>query len=273
MRPVIRRAVIVIALAAIAFMQFLYDGARTKDPIAPFTVSPQFARAFDLGLHSALASFLWIDTRTEIPALRDGAKKFMDELALINTLDPKFSTPYMYSVIVLPESRNFPERMQAAVDIGARGVRDADPNWQISFYTAATYQLYLKDLVNAAKYFDIAAHTPGIPDTVRGFAINYGTLKDRDKTKGIWAAIYATTEDPDTKERARAYVAHFEILDLLDRGVGAYHVRTGRYPKTLDDLVAARIISIVPKPPFEGFEYFFDERTNDAQVKRIGWEQ
>ncbi|MDO8452117.1 MAG: hypothetical protein Q7S76_04595, partial [bacterium] len=156
---------------------------------------------------------------------------------------------------------------------GSRGVKNADPNWQIPFYTATTYKLYLKDEINAAKYFDIAAQTSGIPDLVRGFCINYGTLKDRDKTKGIWESIYATTEDPQIKERAKAYVTHFEILDMLDKAVGAYHDHTHHYPKTLDDLVVARIISQVPTPPFQGFEYFFDERVNEVAVKRFGWIQ
>jgi len=208
-----------------------------------------------LGLHSALASFLWIDTRTELPFLQEGYQKFHDDLALINDLDPKFNTPYIFSMLVLPTTPKYPDRINAAIEIGKRGVELADPDWKLPFYLAATYHIYLKDRTSSAKYFDLAARTEGIPDIVQRFAINYGVLPSRrEQTKQIWIAIYNSTDDKASKDRALAYVVHYEILDSLDAAVKKYKELFGNYPPSVEDLVAKKIIEGIPKDPF-GYEF------------------
>jgi hypothetical protein len=249
-----RKAIIPILFFCVVMAQYFYDTQKVSGPALSFPISPAFLKSFDLGLHSALASFLWIDTRTELPFFQQGPQKFFADLDTINKLDPKFSTPYAFTVLVLPNTK-YPDRINASVEIGRRGVEEADKDWRVPLYLATIYHLYLKDETNTAKYFDIAARTPGIPEIVQRFAINYGVLPSlREKTKAVWIAIYNTSEDKFTKERARAYVVHYEILDFLDSAVKSYKERYGKYPAEIKDLLDKKIITSIPPDPF-GLEF------------------
>src|SRR3989338_4881902 len=263
MKPIFTGVAIVVLLGGIVVTQGLYDSKKIKSPEIDFTPSPKLVKSFDLGLHSALASYLWLfKTRTELikflflpKEMQETAyARYSRNLNLINELDPKYSAPYVFSVIALPGSK-YAGGVQASVEIGMRGVADADPDWQIPFYLAVTYHLELKDNINAAKYFDIAGHTPSIPEPARRFSINYGIFKTvREQTKQIWQAIYETTDDETMRERAQVYVVHFTILDYLDAAIKKYKNMHGRYPKKLEDLVSKKIIPEIPRDPF-GFEF------------------
>ena len=235
----IRLILIAALFGGITGTQLLYDASKIKFPETDFAISPKFLKSVDAGLHPALASYLWLfKTRTELIKFlflpkdqqTERYSRLSKDIDAINTIDPRYSAPYAYSVMVLPAS-TYVDRIQATIDIGTKGVKQADPDWQIPFYLAVTYHLDLKDRANAAKYFDIAGHTPGIPELVRIFAINYGTIPSvREQTKQIWMAIYETTDDETTKERAQAYIIHLNILDYLEAAIKKYKERYGEYP-------------------------------------------
>ncbi len=260
---IVRLIYILALFGGITGMQYFYDAANVKSAQTDFAISPEFLKSVDMGLHSALASYLWLfKTRTELVQFlflpkdkqAQGYSRLARDIDAINTIDPRYSAPYAFSVIVLPAS-TYAGKIQAAIDIGRKGVEQADPDWQIPFYLAVTYHLDLKDRVNAARYFDIAGHTPGIPELVRVFSLNYGTIPTvREQTKQIWNAIYETTDDPATKERAEAYIVHLNILDYLETAAKTYKIRFGAYPKDVEDLISKQIIPQVPPDPF-GFEF------------------
>ncbi len=255
---------ILILFGGIVGSQHLYDAKKIQSPKVDFVISPKFLKSVDLGLHSALASYLWLfKTRTELinflflpkDQQEERYKHLAKNIDTINTIDPRYSTPYAFSVIVLPASK-FAGRIQATIDIGKKGVAQADPDWQIPFYLAVTYYLDLKDRANAVKYFDIAGRTPGIPKQIRIFALNFGTIPTaREQTKQIWKAIYETTDDQTTKDRAEAYIIHLNIFDFLDDAVKKYKNLYGEYPKDIGSLVLKKIIPEIPRDPFE-FEFY-----------------
>ena len=246
---------IFIVFLGIILLQYFYSIQKIDTPRMKFPLSQELVTSFDMGLHSAVSSFLWIEARTELPFLREGYKQFENKLNLITSLDPKFSTPYAYTVMVLPNAR-YENRFNDAVKIGKKGTQNAVPlDWKIPFYTAVTYHLYLKNNAEAAKYFDIAGHTPGVPDLIKRFSLNYGIYPtEREKTIKIWETIYENTNDAEMKKRARDYILHFNILDFLQKNVGAYKEKYRVYPNKIEDLVSKNIISRVPEDPF-GFTF------------------
>ncbi len=254
--------------------QLIYDTKKIQAPETDFAVSPKFLAAIDIGLHSALASYLWLfKTRTELIHFlflskkdqEDGFNKFSRDINTINTLDPKYSDPYAYSVIVLPAS-TYSKRIEASIEIGKRGVANADPDWQIPFYMAVTYHLDLKDSLDALRYFDIASRTPGIPNVVKVFAANYGSIPTtREQTKQIWTVIYKTTDDEATRERAQSYIVHLDIFDFLENAVKEYKTKFGMYPKDLSDLVSKKIIPEIPLDPL-GFTFYLF-KNGEVRVK------
>ncbi len=249
-----------IFLFGVVYLQLSYDTQKIKTPTRSFSIPPLLARSLDLGLHSAFASFLWLDTRTEVPMIRNGFEKFYQDFNLITSLDAKFSTPYAYSVLVLPSAIRFKDRNDAAIAIGERGIRDADPDWRIPFYLAVIYHIEKKDRGNAAKYFDTAGHTPGAPFEIRRFSLNYTLSPNvREQTKQIWIAIYQSTKDEATKERAKNYIIRIEMFDYLEAAAKVYKQKYGFFPETPNDLVAKKIIAEVPPDPF-GFQFVFNDR-------------
>ena len=256
-------------LCAIAALQYFFDLRKLRvAPEPPSTWSPIAVKAADLGLDAAVASFLWTDTITELPLLKEGPEKFKNDLALINTLDPKFSFPYAFTMMVLPYTTRYPDRINTAIEIGKRGIERADPDWRIPFYLAAVYHLELKDSVQAAHYFDLAAHTPNVPFAIKRFSLNYGILPTlREQTQQIWTAIYESSNDPEIRERAKAYVTRLQMFDLLEEAARRYKTMRGSYPVAFNDLIKAHVLNSLPVDPL-GFEFVVDPTTGIAGIKK-----
>ncbi len=258
---------IALLFAGIVFSQARYDAVPQPVLQGNASLPPDFIRYFDFGLHSAMASVLWIGTRPELPSFPFSYPHFKDGLDLINNLDPKFAYPYVFTVLVLPNTTD-PHRFTETAKIGERGIREADPDWRLPLYLAANYQLYLNDYANAAKYFDLASRTPGVPDIIRRFAVNYGIAPNNlERTRQVWLAIYESTEDPFIKERAKNYVIHTEIIQYLDQAIAVYRARYGTYPQTIDALAAKGIIKEIPPDPF-GYQFDLYENGSVVGIKK-----
>ncbi len=243
----------------IALSQYQADLYRPSPNFPPGTASLRLIQALDLGLHSAVASILWLDTRTELPFLQYGYPKFAGDLNVINALDPKWSTPYAYTVLVLPDAVDLPNRLSETIKVGEKGIEKADPDWRIPFYMGALYQLDLKDDRNAARYFDITARTEGVPETIRRFATNYGFFPTlRDKVRGIWLQIYSSAQDKDTRDRAKAYMIRMDIVEYLQKALDRYHSLYGTYPSKIQTLADEKLVPSIPRDPF-GFEFGIED--------------
>ena len=263
------KAFLVLALfMGVIYFQRTYDSIKKTVANAEAASPPSWlVKSFDLGLHSALASFFWINTRTELPFFREGYEKFYNDLNLILKLDPKFSTPYSYTVLVLPNTR-YPDKINTALSIGEAGLQNADPDWQIPFYMAAIYELYLGNTTDAIKYFDTAASTPGIPDVVRRYAINFGIFPNRrEEAKQIWITIYLNAPDELTKEHAKEQIEHLAIIDFLQGAVNTYKQKFGLYPSQIQDLINQKIITGIPPDPF-GFQFDLYEGGSVVGIKQ-----
>ncbi len=263
--PIFRRILLgsgaVAMFLAIAYAQSRADALRPRAEPASGENALRLMRAFDLGLHSALASVLWLDTRTELPFLPNGYPKYRDGLALVNALDPKWSTPYTYTVLNLPYAADFSGRDREAVRVGEEGLRSSDPDWRIPFYLGALFELNLRDPARAARYFDLTARTPGVPDTIRRFALNYGLFPTlRDKIKAIWTAMYEEAPDQASRDRAQAYVLRLSSVEYLQAAADRYRTAYGAYPRDLSELVSKGFIPRVPPDPF-GFEFAIEGGT------------
>jgi hypothetical protein len=78
--------------------------------------------------------------------------------------------------------------------------------------------LYAKDDTAAAEYYNLAAETPGVPAYAERFSLNFGIeTNQRQKTEQLWETIMASTNDPDEKARAQAYIDHLQ--DFIKKNV------------------------------------------------------
>jgi hypothetical protein len=247
---------VVFLLFAITSLQFLYDATKVSMDAAslPSSITPETIRMLDMGFHSTVASFLWVSTMPEILDLFNKKTEYISDVAYLTSVDPKLSYPYAFSVLTLPAvptSTGFTAGLADSYTIGLQGLKNADPDWRIPYYMATNYYLESHDMKTAALYFDLAAHTPGVPYYAQRFAENFGNeQKDRDRTIALWETIRDTTNDPDTKARAQEYIDHLDIFNYLEAAAAQYKTKYGAFPTSLDQLVQKNIIPAIPQDPF-----------------------
>ena len=257
----VKGIVLILLLVAVVLFQFGYDATK---PTAALSVSagfaPDFIRAVDLGFHGGVGSFLWAATMPEIlDAVLGRSMEYIPDEKYVNAVDPKLSYPYAFTVIVLPAAEHYAARVTDALAIGEQGILNADPDWRIPYYMATDYFLELKDDKNALWYYNLAAHTPNIPDYALRFSLNFGIkANDRQKTEDLWATIRDSSNDEATKERAQAYIGRLEIFDYLDAASKVYQEKYDKIPTSTDALVAGGIIPAIPEDPF-GFKFVINK--------------
>ncbi len=256
---------LLICLGGIISVQYFYDTEKKKAQFKePLVLKPEIVKAADLGLNNAAADFTWLSA---IQYFGGGESKTYKELPsylfLTSDLDPKFAYPYAFGALILP-SIGYPDQ---GIELAKKGIADSKPDWKIPYYLAVTYHINKNDPVNAAKYFDVAANTPGVPDGIKKVSARYGSKKDkREQTKQIWSGIYETTNDEIVKERAKNYLVHLEIMDLLEEASKQYYGVNKKYPSDLNDLVSARILKAIPPDPF-GFQYEINQEDGTVTAK------
>ncbi len=256
--------IIVFLVTAIAGIQFSYDATRlATDASLPNSITPETVRMFDMGFHSTAASFLWVNTMPEILDLFNDKTEYLTDVAYLSAVDPRLGYPYAFSVLTLPAvptSTGYTTGLADAMAIGQQGLKNADPDWRIPYYMATNYYLAMHDMKDAALYFYIAGRTPGVPYYAQRFADNFGIeQKDRDRTIALWESIRDTTNDPDTKARAQAYIDHLEIFNYLEAAAAQYKDAYGAFPKNLDQLIEKNIIPSIPPDPF-GYTFIIDSK-------------
>ncbi len=251
-----------VLLAGVIITHALFVRA-TRDTVRPLpAVIPAAAlRASDLGLHTMTASFLWLAVIQRLAPV--GFDHLDAYIGQINNLDPKFSYPYAFGVLLLGGQGN----LDAAVRIGMRGIADADADWRIPFYLAMNYHTATKDRTHAAYYFSLAARTPGAPENVRTIAANYGSRKTyRAQTEEIWSTLLDTSRDEVVREQAENILTHLKILDLLDQAAVVYKKKFGSFPAQAEDLTSHNILIRLPADPL-GFRFIFDKDGNATAVR------
>jgi len=242
-------------LGAIVGSQYYYDLQKKERSLSPLTIIPaQAVKIADLGLHSAAASALWVYT---IQQVAEHPNKIAELIENVNEIDPKFSYPYAFAVLVLPDISGSPGQ---AIEIALVGIKNADPDWRLPYYLATVYHVFSKDREKAAFYFDLAARIPGAPSVVRSMPVRYGKYGTvREQTKQIWMSIYENSDDEFIKERMLGYLEQLNILELLEKAVVLYVQKYGSYPKKISDLVTGKILKEAPKSPI-GLEFYLDEK-------------
>lgn len=264
MKLFLKLTIIASLIALVISSQIFSDASKEKtEKPSPFVIPTKVVLAADLGLHNAASDIAWLSAIQYFGDWQsDGYAKLVDYIKAVNELDPKFSYPYAFGTLILPELGKSDE----AIEIAKAGIDKADPDFLIPYYLAVTYFIEKKDYENAAYYFDLAARTKGAPDNVKAISASFGGRPDlRAQSIAIWTSIYENSSDEVVRERAKAYVIHYEILNLLENAAAQYKTKNGIYPQNIDDLVSAKILRAIPDDPF-GFKYYIDEEGR-ARIK------
>lgn len=206
-------AVLLISFAGAAASQAGFVRTKTALPETVSTLpSASTLKAANLGLHTATASFIWLKINQGAYTWLDTTRqyeRFSKEIQTLTDLDPKWGFPYAFGTLLLPGLG----KSELALELGKKGIENVPDDWRIPYYMAMVYHTNLKDRVNAARYFAIAANTNGAPENVKEMPKIYGSQKNRlEETEKIWETLYETADNAILREQAEKYLFHIREL-------------------------------------------------------------
>lgn len=223
-------------------------GITYNEFIEPQPLSGDAAKLASFGAEEFLADWYWL---TLIQYYGGGDpygkyRKLAELFHVVTDLSPRFTAAYQTGLLILPGEGFVDE----AIKLSDKGKIAASDKWEIPYYTGLIYHIYKKDYVKAAKEFEQAAALPSAPPNAKLFAgIYYNKAEERQTAYQIFKTIYEGSDDEFTKERARKYVGHLEVVFALEDAANEYKRQFGSYPKTLEELVSGKIITDIPVSP------------------------
>lgn len=185
-------------------------------------------------------------------------------------LDPQFVYAYIFGALTVPVGRmdGGMHNLDETIALLEKGRDHAGPDWRIPFYLAYQHSAFTGDFGKAAAAMQDAASRPGCPDYVPLLATRLAAQGGELETALVFArAMYdqATTDTHREEMLERIRLLEMEQdLRFLEEGARLFHARFGEYPRTVDELVMARVISAVPEDPHGG-EYVIDPETGEVR--------
>jgi len=180
-------------------------------------------------------------------------------LDMATDLDPRLIPAYEFGSVFLtqPPPRGAGEPLKA-VALLQKGIRQNPNSWRLYQGLGFIYYMELKDYPAAGQAFEQGSKIPGAHPFLKVMAArtiqeggNYQTAQM------LWQSIYESFNDGLIRENAmthlRALQVDQEVLQL-EALVRAYAARTGHLPAGFAELVAAHVLSSVPRDPL-GYPY------------------
>jgi tetratricopeptide (TPR) repeat protein len=180
---------------------------------------------------------------------------------VITELDPHYVDPYWLGALIMSVEAG---DLEAGLRLLDKGRRNNPDEWTLP-YLAGWECYHAEQFERAAEYFGIAAQVPGAPSALSrlraGMFTKAGDLRTAIE---MWQGVL---EAPGSDEASLA-IAGRQIrelsvrldLEILRQAIDRFLNDNGVYPRSLDDLVAARYIRSRPLDP-EGREYDYDPTT------------
>jgi tetratricopeptide (TPR) repeat protein len=195
------------------FAQAHYSRVKTPLPEMVSTLpSAPVLKAVNLGLHTATASLVWLKINQGVYTWLDKTGKyerFSHEIQTLTSLDPKWGYPYAFGTLMLPTFG----KTDLAIKLGEKGLENVPNDWSIPYYMATVYHTNLKDRLNAAKYFAIAASIDSAPESVKKIAKTYGSQKNQlEEMEKIWETLAETADNEVLRAQAEKYLLYIQEL-------------------------------------------------------------
>jgi hypothetical protein len=177
------------------------------------------------------------------------------------TLDPQLIVAYRAGAIFLaeppPAGPGVPDQ---AVNLVRRGIAANPDEFALWADLGFLYYWHFKDYPHAAEAYLEGSKNPRAPSWMKLMAMRIAEQGgSRQTSRFLWTKIYESTRDLGIREKAlehlRALKAE-EDADNLEKVATEFYRRFGRFPASLEDLVAAGILSGFPVDP-AGYPYVF----------------
>ncbi len=254
--------------------------ARAAFPPSPevvFDVPPfpaEVARPFSFGLRSLVADLAFLEA-IQVYGGRKGSNPYAEgllddrRLARLLTyavdLDPQFRGGYRFTgnALIRHTSDGKASGVFAAESILERGAKHRPDDWRIFFALGFIRTFYLNKKVEAAADFVAAAALPGapayIPLLATRLAADTGNLATAEQLAQAMASQATEEESKKEWDERLLDLAMERQLRAIETAEKTFSARTGRLPRTVEELVSAGDLPGVPQEP-RGGRYQLDEK-------------
>lgn len=184
-------------------------------------------------------------------------------LDITTTLDPNLIIAYRFGAIFL--SQRAPSgagRPDLAIQLVQRGIKANPDYWRLYEDLGFIYYTDLKDYKKASEAFLEGSKNPKALIWMKIMAAKIATEGESfEISYFLWNDVYTTTMDPQVKKNAET---HLQILKAqhdckqLDELADRYEKLFGTRPKSVNDLLRARLLGVIPTDEL-GYPYVFDD--------------
>ncbi|HVP51690.1 MAG TPA: hypothetical protein VMT05_06260 [Terriglobales bacterium] len=232
--------------------------AGTTEETALYVPSPQILQRMSLGYTGLLADIYW--TRavqyfgTQHHARSMQYKLLEPLLDIATTLDPHLTVAYEFGATFLaenpPEGAGDPD---AAVRLVERGIRENPLEWRLYYNLGFIHYFERKDYAAAAAAFERGSRVPGALPWMKVMAAQMSQhAGDMHTARLLWASLFQTTESEDIRVNAAKHLRALQVdeeVSILENLVSVFRERSGRWPATWAEMVAAGYLRSVPLDP------------------------
>jgi hypothetical protein len=278
-RAAVSFLLIVVLLASAVMLQVWRDrGWQPYEPATPvlWLQNAATVRKLSLGFESLIADVYWIRAVVYFgrQRLSERADKNYDllfpYLDFVTTLDPLFTTAYRFGAIFLSEAPpGGPLRPDLAIELLKRGAAKNPTRWEYLHDIAFVYHWTYRDSAQAAQWMQRAAELPGAPIWLKpSAAMMLERGRDRESARTLWQHMRETAQEDWLRRAADRSIAQIDAMtaiEQLNEIVWRYEARTGHIPRTWQELVAARVLSGIPRDG-AGVPFVLDQVNEDVRL-------
>lgn len=249
-----------VAVTGIRLDRAAAAAARVEEPV--YLPRAEYLRPMSLGWQNALADVLWFRTISYFGThyRSDRTYPWLARMCdLVTDLDPRAEHVYRFGGLVLPWEA---DQTDAGIRLLEKGTRAVPESWYLQFLLGFESYLFKDDHAAALAHLRRALELPGAHPSLAGLvavvaAKEYGP----ETTLSFLDELERETESADMRALIGEKRRETQLAINLSRLAAAaaeYRERTGRWPATVEELVADGVLASVPPNPFGG-SYTIDQ--------------
>jgi hypothetical protein len=176
----------------------------------------------------------------------DAVERLLDQSS---QLDPYFKQTYRVSQSTLAWDA---DKVEAAIGILERSEKHLPWDWQPGFFIGFDYHYFKKDNKTAARKLMETSKIPDAPLPLATLASRLASKSGQTSAAiDLLSAIYADTDDEQTKEMLRIRIHALKGVQTLNAAIAIFQSQFGRMPNSLSELVDKAILSELPPNPYK----------------------
>ena len=244
---------------SVALLRHL-DTLRSAAPLEEilYISSPKLLKRLSLGYEGLLADVYWTRAIQYFGGKHhEGADRYAllaPLLEITTALDPHLLVAYDFGANFLaPDPPNGAGLPAVAIKLVQHGIDNNPNDWKLYYQLGFIYDLQLKNYAAAADAFARGSKLPKAHPFMKVLAGQMAQhAGDSQMARALWTTTYNTTNDKMIRANAVGHLRALQSDDAvveLERLAAQFRKRTGHFPATFNDMVAAGIMRGTPVDP------------------------